>query len=183
MHVTVTSVIYLIALPFWLFVWWQVRGLELQRREPMLWLPFFLAPLFLILNLWLILDFGEVGSVTYEESRFNFIQDRALIAVQATASVLIVAVLVYGLTVRKVPIEFIRFMLYAFIFLLGLMSPVIWLPIESPGMFFILRHFQGIALIFSLFLCVGGIIILLRDIMNAGGVAIDLSDEDSNRFL
>lgn len=182
MHVTIAITIYLIALPLWLMTWWWIGGFGMQRYDRMLLIPNSLCLLFLVINLLLIVQYGDVGSVEYEEGRFGFIQDRAMIVVQATASVLIVAVLVYGLTVRKVPVEFIRFLLYAFIFLLGVMAPIIWIPIEQPGFFFVLRHIQSAALIFSLFLCVAGIIVLLRDIMTAGGVEIDLS-RDNDRLM
>ena len=182
MHQTIAIITYALALPLWLGTWWWIGGFRMQRHDPMLWLPNGLCLLFLIINLALVSMFGEVGKVAYEEGRIAFIQDRAMIVVQATASVLIVAVLVYGLTIRKVPVEFIRYLLYAFIFLLGVMAPIIWIPIEKPGFFFVLRHVQTVALIFSLFLCVAGIIVLLRDIMTAGGVEIDLS-RDNNRMM
>ncbi len=182
MHVIVALSTYVVAIPLWFFVWWWIGGFSMQRRERMLILPNALCITFLAINLALVMLYGEVGSVGYEEGRFSFIQDRAMIVVQATASVLIVAVLVYGLTVRRVPVEFIRFLLYAFVFLLGVMAPIIWVPIEQPGFFYVLRHFQSVALIFSLFLCVAGIIILLRDIMTAGGVEIDLG-KDNNGMM
>lgn len=175
MHVSVAIATYLTALPLWILTWWWIGGFGMQSQDRMLLIPNGLCLLFLVINLLLVAQYGDVGSVEYEEGRFAFIQDRAMIVVQATASVLIVAVLVYGLTVRKVPVEFIRFLLYSFIFLLGVMAPIIWIPIEQPGFFFILRHIQSAALIFSLFLCVAGIVVLLRDIMSAGGVEIDLS--------
>lgn len=74
----------------------------MQSQDRMLLIPNGLCLLFLVINLLLVAQYGDVGSVEYEEGRFAFIQDRAMIVVQATASVLIVAVLVYGLTVRKV---------------------------------------------------------------------------------
>jgi len=58
----------------------------------------------------------------------------------------------------------------------------IWVPIEQPGFFYILRDIQSAALIVSLFLCVAGIIVLLRDIMTAGGVEIDLG-RDNTRMM
>ncbi|MFP4130340.1 MAG: hypothetical protein ACLFSJ_06320 [Halorhodospira sp.] len=182
MHEAITEAIYALALPFWVVIWWWVDGIRLQMQERMLWIPFILALLFLGLNLLMVILFGEVGDPTYEEARFSYIQDRALIVVQATASVLIVAVLVYGLTTRKVPVEFIRFMLFAFIFLIGVMSPILWVPVEHAGMFFSLRHFQTVALTYSLFLCVGGMTVLLRDIMSMGGARVDL-DSDSNSIV
>jgi len=180
MHTYVAEAIYALALPFWVLLWWWIDGVRLQRQERMLWIPFILALLFLASNFLMVILFGEVGDPSYEEARFSYIQDRALITVEATASVLIVAVLVYGLTTRTVPVEFIRFMLFAFVFLIGVMSPILWIPVEHAGMFYAFRHFQTVALTYSLFLCVGGMTVLLRDIMSMGGARVDLeSGSDS----
>ena len=65
---------------------------------------------------WILIGvFGEMRSADQEEARTVFITDRAMIAVQATASVLIVATIVYGLSIRRVPLHFIRFMVYSFV--------------------------------------------------------------------
>lgn len=91
-----------------------------------------------------------------------------MIAAQAMASVLIVATIVYGLSIKRVPLHFIRFVVYSFIALLGVMAPILWIPAEQAGLFFVLRHFQATALNFGLFLCVAGIIMLLRDLITHG---------------
>lgn len=169
MHALIVATIYGLAMPLWLLVWWAVDGYRLFRQAPMLWLPFVLALAYLAGNLLMVIFVGaNTGSAEYEESRFVFIGERAMIAVQATASVLIVATLVYGLTIRKVPVDFIRFMVYSFVALLGLMAPILWIPEGSAAGLFTLRHFQTVALIFGLFLCVGGIVILLRDLLAHG---------------
>lgn len=169
MHAVIVVSIYCAAIPLWLLLWWAVDGFRLSRRTPLLWLPFALSLAYLFGNLLLVGVFGtETGTAEYEESRFLFIGERAMIAVQATASVLIVATLVYGLTIRKVPVDFIRFMVYSFVALLGLMAPILWIPEGSATGLFTLRHFQTVALTYGLFLCVGGIVVLLRDLLAHG---------------
>ena len=169
MHAAIVTSIYALAVPLWLVVWWAVDGYALFRTAPLLWFPFGIALAYLLGNLAMVLAFGaDTGSTAYEESRFMFIGERAMIAVQATASVLIVATLVYGLTIRKVPVDFIRFMVYSFVALLGLMAPILWIPEGSATGLFTLRHFQTVALTFGLFLCVGGIVVLLRDLLAHG---------------
>ncbi|MFV8833336.1 hypothetical protein ACNSTU_00015 [Aquisalimonas sp. APHAB1-3] len=177
MHLAIVVTIYSASLPLWLLVWWAVDGYALFRRAPLLWLPFGFGVFYLVGNLVMVLVFGaDTGSAEYEESRFQFIGERAMIAVQATASVLIVATLVYGLTIRKVPVDFIRFMVYSFVALLGLMAPIIWIPEGSATGLFTLRHFQTVALTFGLFLCVGGIVILLRDLLAHGDARISFEE-------
>ena len=168
--------IYALSIPLWLIVWRVANGYQLARRTPMLWLPFGLALLYLAGNAGIIIAFGgEVGTAPYEESRFVFIGERARIAVQATASVLIVATLVYGLSIQRVPVEFVRFMVYSFVALLGLMAPLLWMPEGVAEGLFVLRHFQTVALTMGLFLCVGGIVILLRDLLEHGEPEISLA--------
>jgi hypothetical protein len=101
-----------------------------------------------------------------------------MIAAQAMASVLIVATIVYGLSIKRVPLHFIRFMVYSFIALLGVMAPILWIPAEQADLFFVLRHFQATALNFGLFLCVAGIIMLLRDLITHGDAQISLTPVD-----
>jgi hypothetical protein len=82
---------------------------------------------------------------------------------------------VYGLSIQRVPVEFVRFMVYSFVALLGLMAPLLWMPEGVAEGLFILRHFQTVALTMGLFLCVGGIVILLRDLLEHGEPEISLS--------
>ncbi|MFO7857551.1 MAG: hypothetical protein R6V11_01370 [Ectothiorhodospiraceae bacterium] len=169
MHELISEAIYALAIPVWLLVWHAVDGYSLLRRTRLLWLPFGLCLAYLVGNLLVVGLLGaQTGDAQYEESRFVFIGERAMIAVQATASVLIVATLVYGLTIRKVPVDFIRFMVYSFVALLGLMAPIIWIPEGSATGLYLLRHFQTVGLTFGLFLCVGGIVVLLRDLLDHG---------------
>ncbi|MEE4304296.1 MAG: hypothetical protein V2J19_09070 [Wenzhouxiangella sp.] len=161
--------IYALAIPLWLVIWYAVDGYSLLRTTRLLWIPFVLCLAYLLGNLLMVSLLGaQMGDAHYEESRFVFIGERAMIAVQATASVLIVATLVYGLTIRKVPLDFIRFMVYSFVALLGLMAPILWIPEGSASGLFLLRHFQTVALTYGLFLCVGGIVVLLRDLLDHG---------------
>ena len=165
----ISQVIYVTAIPLWLLLWHHVNGYHLLRTTRLLWIPFLLCLLYLLGNLLIIFVMGaEVGKAQYEETRFVFIGERAMIAVQATASVLIVATLVYGLTIRKVPVDFIRFMVYSFVALLGLMAPILWIPEGSATGLYLLRHFQTVGLTYGLFLCVGGIVVLLRDLLHHG---------------
>lgn len=112
-----------------------------------------------------------------EEGRFGYLTDRASIAVQATASIVIVATIVYGMSIKRVPAHFIRFVVYTFICVLALMSPVLWIPLNSSEMFYILRHSQTIALNYGLFFCVAGIIILLKDLLTHGDLAISFDSD------
>lgn len=176
--IEITYLFYLVGIPIWLWVWKLCNGYNLMRPNRLLFFPFLLSLIFLTANFVLILVFGEIGSIEYEEGRFNYIVSRASIAVQASASILIVATIVYGLTIKRVPVDFIRFMVYAFIFILGVMAPILWVPIELPEMFFILRHVQTIALNFGLMLCVAGIVMLLRDLLTHGHATVNFVETD-----
>lgn len=174
MAISATIFLYCLALPLWIVVWWTADGFGQSRHNRALWIPFILNLVFLSLNLVLVLRFGGIGEIEYEESRFVFIGERAILTIQATASVLIVATIVYGLSIKQVPVNFIRFMVYAFVAILGFMAPIVWIPIEVPEMFYLLRHAQTIALLYGLFLCVAGIIVLLRDLLTHGNAKLEL---------
>jgi len=166
--------LYLLSMPLWVWIWWSATGFQLMRYNRLLALPFVLSLLYLLGNAILIGVFGEMRSADQEEARTVFITDRAMIAVQATASVLIVATIVYGLSIRRVPLHFIRFMVYSFVALLGIMAPILWIPAMEAEMFFVLRHTQSIGLNFGLFLCVAGIVVQLQDLMTHGDARVSL---------
>lgn len=171
--------IYTASIPLWLLIWGSAHGFKLMRENKLLLIPFLLGFAYLGGNAILTFFFGEIGDITYEEGRFAYITDRAMIAVQATASVLIVATIVYGLTIKRVPVHFIRFMVYSFIAILGIMAPLLWVPIELPEMFYVLRHIQSIALNMGLFLCVAGISVLLSDLLSHGDAKINFIEFNS----
>ena len=167
--------VYLLGVAGWLAVWRVSDGYALMRdRAPLLWLPFTLALAFLLANAALAAGFGGVGAAEYEESRFVFIGERATLAVQALASILIVATIVYGLTIRRLPVEFIRFMAHAVIAILGIMAPILWIPDGLAAGFFLLRHGQNAALIIGLFLCVAGVVVMLADMLAHGDARVVL---------
>ena len=178
MAITIATFIYVLSIPLWLLVWYSATGFRLMRHNPLLIIPFLLSLTYLAGNAILLEVFTETSGATYEEERIKAITDRAMIAAQAMASVLIVATIVYGLSIKRVPLHFIRFMVYSFIALLGVMAPILWIPAEQADLFFVLRHFQATALNFGLFLCVAGIIMLLRDLITHGDAQISLTPVD-----
>ena len=171
---TVSMFVYFFAIPLWLVLWWTADGFSLLRRNRMLYLPLLLCVAYLLINGVLILAYGAIGEMSSEEERFYFIGERAQIAVQATASVLIVATIVYGLSIKQVPVSFVRFMVYSFVTILGMMAPLVWVPIEVPELMYFLRHLQTVALTYGLFFCVAGIVVLLRDLLDHKHLDMDL---------
>ncbi|MEX1197370.1 MAG: hypothetical protein WEB57_05860 [Pseudohongiellaceae bacterium] len=178
----VAVAIYLASIPLWLGIWASADGFRLMIDNRLLLIPLLLGLLYLGGNAFLTFVYSGIGDINYEEGRFAYITDRAMIAVQATASVLIVATIVYGLTIKRVPVHFIRFMVYSFIAILGVMAPLLWVPIELPEMFYVLRHLQSVALNMGLFLCVAGITVLLRDLLTHGDVRIHITPADGERM-
>jgi len=82
-------------------------------------------------------------------------------AVRTTAPVLIVATLIKGLNIPKVPLDSIRFIIWSFSALFGLMAPTLGIPEGwTSGLFF--HCFQTAPLNYGLFLCVGGFVELLQ---------------------
>jgi hypothetical protein len=185
-HGTIGALIYLVAIVAWLVIWRATDGYDLMTsRVKSLWFPFVLAIGFLSINAVLVFLFDGVGSSDYEESRFVFIDNRAMLAIQALSAILIVATIVYGLTVRRLPLEFIRFMVFAVVAVLGLVAPIVWIPDGFMVGFFLLRHFQNAALLIGLFLCVAGIIVMLADLLAHGEARVvldplELLDEERN---
>lgn len=177
-HTIIATATYVTAAIIWLGVWHAAGGYRLQRTTRMLWFPFVLALVFLLANAFIVQVFDQVGTATYEEGRFVYITDRATIAVQALAAILVVATIVYGLTIRRLPVEFIRFMAYSVVAMLGFMAPLLWIPDGAATGFFALRHFQSAALIIGLFLLVAAVVLMLRDLVEHGGAEVALLSPD-----
>ena len=174
-----STLVYVVTMGLWVVLWRHVGGFALMRgRVPALWLPFLLALAYLAANALLAFTFAGMGTAVYEESRFAFIDDRATIAVQTFASILVVATIVYGLTIRRLPVAFIRFMAYAIVAILGLVAPILWIPDGFASGFFILRHLQNAALTVGLFLTVAGVIVMLGDLMAHGDAKVAVGKDD-----
>jgi len=164
----IANVIDFVALPIWVLIWWAVGGFKRAQSNKMMHIPFGLGILYLVGNAILGVSFSEIGEVAYEESRFAFIDRRTDVGLSAATGALVVATIVYGLTIKTLPIIFLKFIIAAYIALIGLSAPILWIPIEVPEMFFVLRHFQTVAMNSGLFLIVGAVIILLDDLMKYG---------------
>jgi hypothetical protein len=167
-YLLLANIIDLIAIPTWIIIWWVVGGFKRAKSNKMMLIPFALALIYLIGNATISLNFSEIGDVAYEESRFTFIDRRTDVGLGAATGALVVATLVYGLTIKTLPIIFLKFIISGYIALIGLSAPILWIPIEVPEMFFLLRHFQTVAMNSGLFLIVGAVIILLDDLMKYG---------------
>lgn len=158
------SLIYLTGIIGWLLFWWFVVKPENIKSNPLLWLPFVLCLFFLCANMIISGSDSYVSHIELEESLFHFLDARSALAIKATASVLVVATIIYGVSVKKLPELFIILESYAFIALIGLMAPITWIPTNAPEMLMPLRHMQTIPFLWGLFLAVAGIVVLLKDV-------------------
>lgn len=171
-----------LALPLWVILWWSLGGFKSSRTTPWLWLPFILAIIYLLANGSLGFFFSGIGDTAYEEGRFAFIDSRARLGVDAGAAAVIVATIVYGLTIKRLPKAFLKFVIAAFVALLGITAPILWVPVEIPEMFFFLRHIQTIAMNFALFWVVAALIVMLRDMFDHSDFVVKNKGYDGAEF-
>jgi hypothetical protein len=158
-------ILHLVAVPIWVVLWAALGGFKSSKSTPLLWLPFALSLLYLVANGTLGFFFNGIGDTAYEESRFGFIDSRANLGVNAALAAVIVATIVYGLTIKRLPRAFLRFVIAAFVAFLGIATPILWVPIELPELFFVLRHIQTIGMNFALFWVVAALIVMLKDML------------------
>ena len=170
------------AVPLWVILWWSLGGFKSSKSTPWLWLPFALAIVYLLANGTLGLFYTGVGDTAYEESRFGFIDSRARLGVDAGAAAVIVATIVYGLTIKRLPKAFLKFVIAAFVALLGITAPILWVPIELPELFFFLRHIQTIAMNFALFWVVAALIVMLKDMFDHSDFVVKHKGYDGAEF-
>ena len=159
------SLIYLIAIIFWLFFWNYLDGYNLMNTVyPLLWLPFLINLVYLMGNLFLNLFHWYVGNVAEEEELFNPINVRLANVFTAATAVLVIAALIYTIKNQPASKDFVNYASFTFVF--GLISMLIlWIPGHRAIWKFYFRHFQTILLIYSITLCLGSILILLVNLM------------------
>jgi hypothetical protein len=167
-YLAVADIIDLVSIPIWIGVWWAVGGFIRSKSNKMMHIPFVLGIIYLGGNATLGLIFSQIGDAAYEEGRFAFIDRRTNVGLSAATGALVVATIVYGLTIKTLPTIFLKFIIASYIALIGLSTPILWIPIEVPELFLVLRHFQTVAMNSGLFLIVGAVIILLDDLMKYG---------------
>lgn len=168
------TLIYIIGIVIWLIFWWQQITPVAIRENKLLMVPFVLCLFFLSVNLLLSGGDTHVADIALEESLFHFLDARSGLAIKATASVLVVASIIYGVSVKRLPKLFILLESYAFIALIGLMAPITWIPTDQPDLLLVLRHAQTVPFLWGLFLAVAGIVVLLQDVNRV------FSNEDEN---
>jgi len=158
----------LAVLPLWLLTWWAVGGFKRAQSNKMMFIPFGLGIFYAVGNLILAVLASDISDVTYEENLLTFIDRRTNAGLSAATGTLVVATIVYGLTIKIIPIAFLKFIIGAYIALIGLTTPMLWIPKEEKQLFFVVGHFQAAALNCGLFLIIGSVIILLEDLIKHG---------------
>jgi len=161
---TIVISIYILGIIGWFLFWRLYIKLDILKKIKLLRIPFYLCFIFLISNLLVSGTNPIVGDTRLEESLFLFIDFRSGLVISAIVSLLVVATIIYGTSNRKFPLKFIQFEAFSLISLLGLTSPVIWIPAGNPLHLMLLRHFQTIGFLWGVFLCISGIMILLHDL-------------------
>lgn len=156
--------IYMIGIIAWISLWIYSGAMKSQKVIKTLCVPFCLCILFMLANGLIIGCSLSVGNVELEESLFNFLEDRSQLTLEVSASVLVVATIIYGASREKFPALFIRLETLSFVCLIGFMAPIMWIPINQPYWLMILRHAQTVPYLMGIFLCVSGIMVLLNDL-------------------
>lgn len=156
--------IYMVGILVWILLWIYSGAMKSQKVIKSLYIPFFLCILFMAANGFISGCNPSVGNTDLEESLFNFLENRAGLTLEVSASVLVVATIIYGVSREKFPTLFIRLETLSFVCLIGLMAPVTWIPIDKPYWLMILRHAQTVPYLMGIFVCVSGIMVLLYDL-------------------
>jgi hypothetical protein len=164
MNTSYVCAVYVIGIIIWISLWIYSGAMKSQKVIKALYIPFFLCIFFMLANGLILGCYPSVGNVDLEESLFNFLETRTSLTLEVSASVLVVATIIYGVSREKFPKLFIRLETLSFVCLIGLMSPVTWIPINKPDWLMVLRHAQTVPFLMGIFLCVSGIMVLLYDL-------------------
>jgi hypothetical protein len=150
----------------WLLFWHRAMAApDLLRRYPLLRAPWLGGALVQLFGALLALQHGASPGREFEAVLFDVLHSRADLVLSASASILVVATVVYGVNQQAPPQPFIRLMSFALVALLGFMLPVVWIPPQHEEWMSLLRHVQTASFNWGLFLMCAGLLILLQDLI------------------
>ena len=114
-HLGYLFVVYVVGVVVWIALWHFSGARTAMRTTRTLYVPYVSCVGFLTLNGLIVGNFPAVGDVLLEESLFNFLDERARLALQVSASVLVVATIIYGVSQQRFPALFIRLEALSFV--------------------------------------------------------------------
>lgn len=174
MHSVAISLVYSLSAIAWLLFWRRSLAMPaLLQRYPLLFAPWLGGALVQLIGAALVLHPDTSAGKEFEAVLFDVLHARADLVLSASASILVVATVVYGMQQQSPPPQtFIRLMSYAMVALLGFMLPIIWIPQTQTEWMRLLRHMQTAAFNWGLLLVCAGLITLLEDLMRSENSAV-----------
>ncbi|SEE16414.1 hypothetical protein SAMN05421553_4177 [Pseudomonas anguilliseptica] len=170
MHSVAISLVYSLSAIAWLLFWRRSLAMPaLLQRYPLL----LGGALVQLVGAALVLHPDTSAGKEFEAVLFDVLHARADLVLSASASILVVATVVYGMQQQSPPPQtFIRLMSYAMVALLGFMLPIVWIPHTQTEWMRLLRHIQTAAFIWGLLLVCAGLTTLLEDLMRNENSAV-----------
>lgn len=166
MFALLAGLLYGLTAAAWLLFWHRAMAAPvLLRRYPLLRAPWFGGTVVQLAAALLAIQHGAAPGGEFEAVLFDVLHSRADLVLSASASILVVATVVYGVNQQTPPHPFMRLMSFALVALLGFMLPVIWIPPQHEEWMQLLRHVQTASFNWGLFLMCAGLLILLEDLI------------------
>jgi len=174
MYSVAIGLMYSLSALAWLLFWRRSLAMPaLLQRYPLLQAPWLGGALVQLVGAALVLHPDTSAGKEFEAVLFDVLPSRADLVLSASASILVVATVVYGMQQQSPPPQtFIRLMSYAMVALLGFMLPIVWIPQTQSEWMRLLRHMQTAAFNWGLFLVCAGLITLLEDLMRSENGAV-----------
>ncbi len=174
MYSVAIGLMYSLSALAWLLFWRRSLAMPaLLQRYPLLQAPWLGGALVQLVGAALVLHPDTSAGKEFEAVLFDVLHSRADLVLSASASILVVATVVYGMQQQSPPPQtFIRLMSYAMVALLGFMLPIVWIPQTQSEWMRLLRHMQTAAFNWGLFLVCAGLITLLEDLMRSENGAV-----------
>lgn len=174
MYSVAIGLMYSLSALAWLLFWRRSLAMPaLLQRYPLLQAPWLGGALVQLVGAALVLHPDTSAGKEFEAVLFDVLHSRADLVLSASASILVVATVVYGMQQQSPPPQtFIRLMSYAMVALLGFMLPIVWIPQTQSEWMRLLRHMQTAAFNWGLFLVCAGLITLLEDLMRSENDAV-----------
>lgn len=165
-YVEVAIISYLIGIIAWPWLWRVPEGFSLLSQLTLLYFPFILTPLVLMLQIIFILWEPGISDFHTEENLVAAIETNNSQLVTATFGVLVLAATLASFNfIKSISRTFLLYMSLSLIASIGGVLMLYWLPLTHAEAYFVLRHLKTIPYTYSIGFLLTGTLIIIQEVL------------------
>lgn len=167
---TIIAIIYALGIISWIILWAYFKGFEYTKSNRALFVPFLLVIIVLCIEIIGALVSTEIPTFKIEEQLLQVIEANTRQLIMAIFGILVLAATVSAFQKKQlITRSFFLYQMLSMGFIVGGVMPLYWLPLDKAHMYQILRHFKTVFYIYSIGYFLGGLIIIVKNLMDYFG--------------